>query len=119
MKLSNSRRGKLKLATKNFNKLKSFGSLGSSLLVYMLAGKGMRTASRGCRVIRADKGQLGNNKNNFKVQQYCQNETKFNGVYWRNKWPSIRDETYILKFIRIIRIYSFLMNMTKEWQENI
>ena len=47
----------------------------------MLAGKGMRTASRGCGVIRADKGQLENNKNNFKVQRYSQNETKFNGVY--------------------------------------
>ena len=28
---------------------------------------------------------------NFEIQKYYQNEPKFNGVYWRNNLPKIKD----------------------------
>ena len=33
---------------------------------------------------------------NSKIQNYYQNEPKFNGVYWRNNLPKIKDGTYII-----------------------
>ena len=38
---------------------------------------------------------------NFEIQEYCQSEPKFNGVYSRNNLPKIKDEAYI------INIYEF------------
>ena len=34
--------------------------------------------------------------NNSKIQNYYQNEPKFNGVYSRNNLPKIKDVTYII-----------------------
>ena len=33
---------------------------------------------------------------NFEIQEYCQSEPKFNGVYSRNNLPRIKDEAYII-----------------------
>ena len=33
---------------------------------------------------------------NFEIQEYCQSEPKFNGVYSRNNLPKIKDEAYII-----------------------
>ena len=33
---------------------------------------------------------------NFEIQQYYQNEPKYNGVYSRNNLPKIKDGTYII-----------------------
>ena len=33
---------------------------------------------------------------NFETQKYYQNESKFNGVYWRNNLPKINDGTYVI-----------------------
>ena len=33
---------------------------------------------------------------NFKIQQYYQNELRFNGVYSRNNFPKIKDGTYVI-----------------------
>ena len=33
---------------------------------------------------------------NFEIQQYYQNEPKYNGVYSKNNLPKIKDETYII-----------------------
>ena len=34
---------------------------------------------------------------NFEIQKYCQNETRFNGVYSRNNLPKkIKDGTYVI-----------------------
>ena len=33
---------------------------------------------------------------NFEIQKYYQNELKFNGVYWKNNLPKIKDETYVI-----------------------
>ena len=33
---------------------------------------------------------------NFETQKYYQNESKFNGVYWRNNLPKINYGTYVI-----------------------
>ena len=33
---------------------------------------------------------------NFKIQKYYQNEPKFNGVYFRNNMPKIKDGAWII-----------------------
>ena len=33
---------------------------------------------------------------NFDIEKYFQNETKFNGVYWRNNIPKKEDGTYVI-----------------------
>ena len=33
---------------------------------------------------------------NFKIQKYCQNGPKLNGVYSRNNLPKIKDGTYAI-----------------------
>ena len=33
---------------------------------------------------------------NFEIQKYCQNEPKFNGVYWRNNLPKIKDGAHVV-----------------------
>ena len=33
---------------------------------------------------------------NFEIQEYYQNETKFNGVYLKNNLPKIKDGKYII-----------------------
>ena len=33
---------------------------------------------------------------NFEIQQYYQNEPKYNGVYSKNNLPKIKDKTYII-----------------------
>ena len=33
---------------------------------------------------------------NFEIQTYYQNEPKFNGVYWRNNLPKIKDGAYVI-----------------------
>ena len=32
----------------------------------------------------------------FKIQKYCQNEPRFNGVYSTDNLPKIKDETYVI-----------------------
>ena len=32
----------------------------------------------------------------FEIQKYYQNEPKFNGVYWRNNLPKIKNRTYLI-----------------------
>ena len=34
--------------------------------------------------------------NNFEIQQYYQNEPRFNGVYLRNNLPKIKDGAYLI-----------------------
>ena len=33
---------------------------------------------------------------NFEIQRYYQNESKFNGVYSRNNLPKIKDGSYVI-----------------------
>ena len=33
-----------------------------------------------------------------KFEKYCQNEPKFNGVYWRNNLTKIKDGAYVTNF---------------------
>ena len=33
---------------------------------------------------------------NFEIQKYCENETKFNGVYSRNNLPKVKDGAYVI-----------------------
>ena len=73
------------------------GTLGGSSLGKMLAGKGTNRAGDG--IIRAACGSKGSSKmlphplTNFEIQRYYQNESRFNGVYSRNK---IKDGTYVI-----------------------
>ena len=34
---------------------------------------------------------------NFEIQNYYQNEPKFNGIYSRNNLPEIKDGAYVVK----------------------
>ena len=56
---------------------------------------------------------------NFEIQKYYQNETKFNGVYSRSKFPKIKDGVYVInldeyKSIRTqsIALYVIAENVT-------
>ena len=44
---------------------------------------------------------------NFEIQKYYQNEPKFNGVYWGNNLPKIKDAAYVtnLDKFRLIRTH--------------
>ena len=33
---------------------------------------------------------------NFEIQKYDQNESRFNGVYYRDNLPKIKDRTYVI-----------------------
>ena len=68
----------------------------SSLLGNMLAGKGVIRADE--RMIRAGQGfnVASFIDNSFEVQNYYQNEPKFEGVYLRNSSPKIKDETHVI-----------------------
>ena len=77
------------------------GTLGASLLVSMLAGKGKNRAGEG--FIRAGYGSKKRSFNtthpltNFEIQKYYQNETRFNGVYSRDNVPDkIKDGAYVI-----------------------
>ena len=35
---------------------------------------------------------------NFEIQKYYQNETGFDGVYWRDNLSKIKDGAYIINF---------------------
>ena len=59
-------------------------TLGPSLLGKILAGKGLNRDGEG--FIRADYGPL----INFKIQNYYQNEPRFNGVYYRDNLPKTK-----------------------------
>ena len=59
-------------------------TLGPSLLGNILAGKGLNRDGEG--FIRADYGPL----INFKIQNYYQNEPRFNGVYYRDNLPKTK-----------------------------
>ena len=57
------------------------GTLGASLLVNMLSGKG---------IIRAHP------LTNFELKKYYQYEPKLNNAYSRNNFSKVKDEAYIL-----------------------
>ena len=83
------------------------GTLGASLLGNMLAGKGIVTAGywnkKGTEMLRACYGSKKNilipphPLTNFEIQKYCQNETRFNGVFSRDNLPNkTKDGAYII-----------------------
>ena len=83
------------------------GTLGASLLGNMLAGKGIvRTGywnKKGTEMLRACYGSKKNilipphPLTNFEIQKYCQNETRFNGVFSRDNLPNkTKDGAYII-----------------------
>ena len=74
------------------------GTLGASLLGYLLAGKGIVGAGSGNKkgkgIVRAGSGKKMRFlmpphplSQNFEIQKYYQNETRFNGVFSRNNLP--------------------------------
>ena len=85
------------------------GTLGASLLGYILAGKGINRAGKGHGVNKAGKGQginragegvarAGYGRRSSKkmdfyaassFKQYYQNKPRFNGVYYRDNLPKI------------------------------
>ena len=73
------------------------GALGASLLGNLLASKGAIATRQWRRTIRATKwfSMLPHPLKNFETQKYYQNKPKFNGVYWRNNFPKIKDGTYV------------------------
>ena len=83
------------------------GTLGASLLGNMLAGKGIvRTGywnKKGTEMLRACYGSKKNilipphPLTNFEIQKYCQNETRFKGVFSRDNLPNkTKDGAYII-----------------------
>ena len=83
------------------------GTLGASLLGNMLAGKGIvRTgywSKKGTEMLRACYGSKKNilitphPLTNFEIQKYCQNETRFKGVFSRDNLPNkTKDGAYII-----------------------
>ena len=48
---------------------------------------------------------------NFEMQKYYQNETKFNGVYSRNKLPKIKDEAYVINLDEYESIGTYLITL--------
>ena len=79
------------------------GILGASLLGNLLTGKGIETAgsgnNKGKGVVRAGSGHPLSSTSqkqflmkphpltNFEIQKYCENKSRFNGVYSRNNLP--------------------------------
>ena len=73
------------------------GTLGTSLLGNLLAGKGIVRAGSGNKkgkgIVRAGYGKIleflmpSHPLTNFEIQKYYQNEPRFNGVFSRNNLP--------------------------------
>ena len=83
------------------------GTLGTSLLGNLLAGKGIVRAGSGNKkgkgIVRAGYGKileflmLSHPLTNFEIQKYYQNEPRFNGVFSRNNLPKkIKDGAYVI-----------------------
>ena len=95
------------------------GTLGASLLANVLTGKGatarsvskeIKSKSQGRGINRAGEGVVrvgyGNETNaflmsshdltNYEIQKYYQNESRFNGVYYRDDLPKIKDGAYVI-----------------------
>ena len=83
------------------------GTLEASLLGNLLSGKGIvRTGSgnkKGKGIVRAGYGKkmgflmLPHHLKSFEIQNYYQNEPRFNGVYSRNNLPKkIKDGDYVI-----------------------
>ena len=72
------------------------GILAASILGFTLARNGVIRAGEG--VIRAAQNfsMLPHCLTNFGIQNYYQDEPKFNGVYSKNNFPEIKDGTYII-----------------------
>ena len=82
-----------------------FGTLGASLLGNLLTdGKGMMRAGEG--IVRAGEGSKKKKQNllipfhpltNIEINEYYKNETRFNGVYYRNNLPDkIKKGAYVI-----------------------
>ena len=83
------------------------GTLGTSLLGNLLAGKGIVRAGSGNKkgkgIVRAGYGKRleflmpSHPLTNFEIQKYYQNEPRFNGVFSRNNLPKkIKDGAYVI-----------------------
>ena len=83
------------------------GTLGTSLLGNLLAGKGIVRAGSGNKkgkgIVRAGYGKIleflmpSHPLTNFEIQKYYQNEPRFNGVFSRNNLPKkIKDGAYVI-----------------------
>ena len=83
------------------------GTLGASLLGNLLAGKGIvRVGSgnkKGKGIVRAGAGKecdflmRPHPLTNFEIQRYCQNESRFNGVFSKNNLLlKIKDRAYVI-----------------------
>ena len=69
------------------------GTLGTSLLGNLLTGKGVNTAIPGWGVIWTGFLMLPHPLTNFEIQKYYQKEPTFNGVYFRNNLPKVKNQT--------------------------
>ena len=80
------------------------GTLGSSLLGNISAGKGINRAGKSRGINRASEGVVRKNGflmppnplTNFEIQKYYQNEPRFNGVYSRDNLPKIKHGAYVI-----------------------
>ena len=83
------------------------GTLGTSLLWNLLAGKGIVRAGSGNKkgkgIVRAGYGKRleflmpSHPLTNFEIQKYYQNEPRFNGVFSRDNLPKkIKDGAYVI-----------------------
>ena len=78
------------------------GKLGDILLWNLLAGKGVicagerAPATSRCNFSRTGFLMPSHPLTSFEIQKFCQNETKFNGVYSRNNLPKINDGAYVI-----------------------
>ena len=83
------------------------GTLGTSLLGNLLAGKGIVRAGSGNKkgkgIVRAGYGKIleflmpSHPLTNFEIQKYYQNEPRFNGVFSRNNLPKKKkDGAYVI-----------------------
>ena len=71
------------------------GTLAASLLGQVLNGKGVIKTGEGTRRVSGFFILL-HSLTNFEIQEYYQNEPKFNGVYSRNNLSKIKDGTYVI-----------------------
>ena len=82
------------------------GTLGASLLGYLLTGKGIIRAGEGKGIVRAGEESKKNNLNsllpfhpltNIEISEHYKNEPRFNGVYSRNNLPTkIKKGAYVI-----------------------
>ena len=78
------------------------GTLGASLLGYLLTGKG--TVRAGERIVRAGYGSLIKKKalipphslTNFEIREYYENEPRLNGIYSRDNLPKTKNGAHII-----------------------